>query len=612
MTEGPSRALTLESPPADASAGPDAPQQQQLFPTGSPGGSAKARHRTPHSPWWNRLAPFGVGLFGLVMVLYQLFGFTGRPVIGIADNGDGERLACQFHLAGSPPAGFSQYWDYVTLAWQHSTSAAATCSQWITTERYPTSESLLVRPAIWLSGHLGFSATLDLRVLGLLCAVIFGVLAGLFCKVAPGRLRWRVVASLVVVLIVADAAFSPFFVSMFSEPAALLGIVALCIAWLWAPRQTWARALGAVFITAATALVAFDQTALVPVAVVVAGGLLWRCSNAETTGGKVAFKVVAVAMVGVLAWGSITYEHYQSKLIDAPQSYVAVFDTLLVHSPNPAADIKWLGGSTELLRYTGVNYWGKNGPIDRADPNYVAFTDHFSWLKLAEFYVAHPIEAGGLYQRQASEAATMRSPLMGNFAAGQGGAPRALACRFCSVSAVVPIIAPIAWLIIPIWLAIAVATGLLLTRRRGREPPWRALGELLVILPIAALSLLLSSAIGNGDGGAIKHDVPFDLCAALLIPLLILAVAGMVEFQRDEEGNYLPGVFVRRFRNFVLASPSSMQPSRKPSHAASRRAPRAGERRDGRRGSAGAEPAPETPVGGGRDHDPPGAPRPPQ
>lgn len=572
MSQGRSRALTLDDPPADVSAGVDdlTAESPPSAPRSAAGGT-RLHRRSQRSPWWGRLAPFGVGLFGFVLVLYQLFGFTGRPVIGIADNGDGERLACQLHLVGAPPRGFSQYWSYVTLTWQHSTSAAASCNQWITSQRYPTSEIFLVRWAMWLSAHLGFSATVDLRVLGLLCAAIFGVLAGLLCKVAPGRLRWRVVASVLVVLIFADAAFAPFFVSMFSEPAALLGIVALCVAWLWSPSRTWQRALGAVFITAAAAVVAFDQTALVPVAVVVAFGLLWRRSNARTTWGTVAFKAVAVVMVMVLAWGSVTYEHYQSKVIGAPQPFVAVFDTLLVHSPNPAADIRWLGGSPELLRYTGYNYWSKQGPVDRNDPNYTAFAKSFSWLKLAEFYVAHPVEAADLYQRQASEAATMRSTLMGNFAAGQGGAPRALACRYCSVSSVVPIIAPIAWLVLPIWLCIAAATGLLLTRRRGREPPWRALGELLVVLPVAALSLLLASALGNGDGGAIKHDVPFDLCAALLVPLLVLAVAGIVDFQRDANGIYLPGVFVRTFRTLVLASPESMRPTRRPSHVAPRR-----------------------------------------
>src|SRR5262249_12978174 len=74
-----------------------------------------------------------------------------------------------------------------------------------------------------LTGLFGAPGSLDLRVLGILFAVAVGAAVGWTARELPGP-RWtRVLIASAIGLVADDSTIAPYFISPFSEPAALLG-----------------------------------------------------------------------------------------------------------------------------------------------------------------------------------------------------------------------------------------------------------------------------------------------------------------------------------------------------------------------------------------------------
>lgn len=498
------------------------------------------------------LAPLIVGAVAGALVGYQLF---GGATIGMADNADSFRLACQLHLAAAPKGHTPLYWAYVILHWAPTTKAALLCPRWGTTLRYPSTEVPLLRAAGWISHLFGYRG-IDLRALGVLGILFVGVLVGLICWIAPGKLWLRVVMSVFIAVVVADAAFAPYFISMYSAPAGLLGVLGLCAAWLWAPRHPVLRALSVIPIALAAFVLCLDETQLVPLVFVIGALLLWRRTNIPSRVGRLAAKALAVACIAMLIASFSWYIGKQSKVGNYPIQYDDVFMSLLPHSPHPAADLKWLGFSPKLAKYSGIDYWNNASAYAVSDPLYLkGFRKHFTYLRLSEFYLFHPSEAWGLFERSAGDAAELRPGPIGNYADNSGLAPQAHPCRFCSVSNVVPALKSIGWLVLPLWWLFALRTGWVLARRRKRELRWRALGETMIVLTLVAMASFGAVMIGEGDLDSTRHDVFASLATALLVPLAVAAIAGIMDTRRDEQGRWQPGRRLRRAIDFMVVPP---------------------------------------------------------
>jgi hypothetical protein len=473
----------------------------------------------------------------------------------MADNADGVRIACQLKVAAAPRPGTPRYWAYVILHWAPTKRAADLCPHWGTTLRYPSSEVPLLEAARWISNRFGYPGV-DLRTLGLLGVISVGILVGLICWIAPGP-RWlRVLMAALVALVIADAAFAPYFISMYSAPAGLLGILALCAAWLWAPKNPWLRVLSLVPITLAAIVVGCDETQLAPAVFVIGALLIWRRTNISSRPGRFGAKAAALACVAVLVLVFIVYNDHQSKVGNDAIHYDAVFVSLLSHTQDKAADLKWLGLNPALAKYAGVEYWEPGSAYYDHDPLLKSdFVPHFSYVRLAEFYALHPTQAWGLFERSAADASLLRPIPIGNYADNSGLAQRAHPCRLCTVSNVVPATQSLAWLVLPLWWLFTLRSGFVLARRRRHEVRWRALGETMVVLTLFAIASFGAVMLGEGDLDSTRHDVFASLATALLVPLAVAAIWGLMDTRRDAEGKWQPGRRLRRLIDFMVAPP---------------------------------------------------------
>lgn len=447
--------------------------------------------------------------------------FAGSTV-GMADQGDGERLACQLGLAARAPAsGVDRFFRYVVLRWVPTPTARTFC------EHYSSTELWFLHVARWISTALFGGPGLDLVALGILFTALFGLASGMLCRWLPGGRIARTAASIGIVLVVLDSAFAPWFVSMYSEPAGLIGLLGLAAVWCWTPKAARWQVLWVALAAATGAVFVLSLTQTLPAAVAVSLALLLHRTGLPRGWARVALKSMALGCCAVLALAGLRMYHQTPPDILAANQYDAVFGTLLAHSPNPAADLRFLGMPVSLAAFAGTDYFTPGNPVGTADPAYATFQRRFSWVRLGELWATHPAQTFALYQRTAGYAAQIKDQGLGNYTAASGQPPGAIESRVVTITGLVAPLAWAAWVLLPAFWAWAAITGLRLARRRRAEPAWRALGELVVLLDAIAITCFFVVMFSEGDLPAVSHHVLDAFATSLLVPLVILGAWGL-------------------------------------------------------------------------------------
>ncbi|MDL5158135.1 hypothetical protein [Actinomycetospora termitidis] len=300
--------------------------------TGPPSGRARA------------LTAGGAGLAAVAMVLVAL----GSR--GVEDNGDGFRLICGEGLVPRTVDGIASWKGGVVT--DFALASAPTCA-----ESAPSSARLVLRAAALLSDD-----TLDLRTVGLIYALLVGLVVGVAAWAATATGLRRALVLVVPVAPLALPWFSRFFVSTYAEPAGLLGTVAVgCglgafLAARHAGPADRATALALVAVgglVAGTAKPAYLPVLAVTVAVVAVG------SRSLVRRGRLRTPVVVVAvLVGVAAVPVGAALRFQSLAYESANVHDLVFTLVLPElGPGATAD---LGLPGEAAAYTGTGFF--NGP----------------------------------------------------------------------------------------------------------------------------------------------------------------------------------------------------------------------------------------------------------
>jgi hypothetical protein len=471
--------------------------------------------------WW-RLMPLAMGAVAAVAILAHLF--VGGTV-GQADNGDGPRLTCQLGVDAQVPEGAQRYLGHVLTQFEEADLPPELCSEWGTTWRYPSTEVPVLRVASAVGGWVGLSSPLDLRVLGVLCALVFGAAIGLIAWLLPGSGPLRLGAALALTVLAGDSAFVPYFISTYSEPAAFLGLLLLCAAWLWVPQRAGVQVLSVLAIVAAASFLVFSKSQTLPVLVVLLPALAWRATQLADVRSRWVVKGVALVAGLVLVFGAVRFTDHVPNLVTRQNAYNAVFYTLLGHSDDPRGDLRDLGLDEDLATYAGTQFWDPTSGYSQQDPRMQAFASEFSYLDLGLTYLRQPARAFGLLQRSTDAVATMRTGYIGNLSPGEPATT--LTHRVTLLSGTVSALAGVAWLLLPLLWAGAATAGVLLARRRRHERSWRALGELVVVL--AAISVVKFGVVtlAEGDTDNVRHHIIDGFSTAVLLPFLVVALVGL-------------------------------------------------------------------------------------
>lgn len=437
-----------------------------------------------------------------VALIWQLF---VPPYVGIADNGDFERVMGRFGI-GHRQGTAERFFQYFVRTYDVRES--------LRHERpLLTSEDVFIRLAIPVNRMMFGSRIFDLRSLAFIHAAALLGLLGWLAVVSRSwipAVRWSVrVATL---LAFTDTIYVGFFSSFFAEPASILFLLTALIAAIALQRRETAFRIVVFVLAGAGFVLAKPQN--VPGGIILAVLTLRLATMAAS---RVRWWAVAgaTALLAVTVVGLNSTPRYMREWTYE----VAIFWEILGHSPDPARDLQELNLDPSLVRYAGLHVWSPGAP-SLYDPEFrSSFLDRMSFRRIARFYLTHPMRAWTLFDRVARQALVGRPPL-GNYEQSTGAAPGAVSHKFDLFSRARDFFLPErAWSLALFFFFYAAGLLAMWLRSQNREARW--ICEILTGVVIMALSQFLIVAMTQGDIAAAKHLLLF----RALVDVLIISIA---------------------------------------------------------------------------------------
>jgi multidrug transporter EmrE-like cation transporter len=356
-----------------------------------------------------------------VVVAAQLF---IPPAVGVADNGDFGKIMAPAGLAYRTDSYAERYWR-----WAHLTFAI------VKPEPFPgwykSSETLLALAAVDLSRLLRPGKDFDIRILGLLHALLllaFLALLAAATRELPMGAQAAILAA--AAFFYTDVGYVALFNSLYSQTASLLFLLlTIGVAALSVRRGRLEGILLPAYFGAAALFVCskpqeFVHGPLLAFLGLVLAGASWR-DGLRPPATRLALALCAAAVV--------YYAAIPRREIREIGVYHTVFMELLPASPDPGRDLDELGLDRSLLRYSGVNAYQPEAPL--ADPGFRArFFDRCGYGKVLGFYLRHPARSWDRLERAGRAAFTLRPGRPGNFSREDGFPPETRATHFSAWS----------------------------------------------------------------------------------------------------------------------------------------------------------------------------------
>jgi hypothetical protein len=449
--------------------------------------------------------PLAAGVAAALVALLQLFVPTTR---GLADNGDFIRLLC--HVDVTPVTGDeAPLFQYV-----HVQNDPAVGPPPFECDYRSTTEAVLWAGTVLTAASGGDG--LDLRAVGVLHAVAFGVATGILVA-AVARGPGRIVLAAGAVVLLGDGSIVAYFTSAYSEPTAIVGLVALAglLAWWW--RTGRSGLLAGACVVAVIVVGAKAQYG--PIALLLAPALLVPPLAAPTTAARAWWPRVVAALVVAVA-GVVTLAARPSELAVANR-WNAVFVEIVPEADDPAAALDRLGLPADAIAYAGANFWSPGAGAENADV--AALVDDVAEGDILAYYLAEPAHTVDLLARGVAAVGDPHLAYLGKTTADEPPGSTD-ACRWCPVTVVGRALG--AWAAVPVlvvWIGVVVLA--IRERRWATSAPCRAA---LLCVAIAA-SQLLVVAFGEGSWEMTKH---LSLATTATLLGAILAAAELVDRAR--------------------------------------------------------------------------------
>lgn len=425
------------------------------------------------------------------LVVVASVGLLGTPD-GAADNGDGSRLYCGAGLTPLTPGSRSNWMGGVVLGFA---TGAAACPDPIVSSALPVLRLATV----------GSGSTFSLRRLGLLYALGVGIVTAGAAWVLGARARLLVLLPALVPL--AGLTFSRFFVSTFSEPAALLGTYALCLGAaviaVTGRDERAARVTGLVLVADGGLFAATAKASCLPL--LAAAVVVCVATTVGGRAGRGAGLVAAALLVAMAVAPVAAVEQWQDRRAAFVNVHNLVFTVVL---PEVGADaLAPLELPAAALPFGGRSYfpYGPAGvpgaPVIAADP---------SGTRLAAYRVlaAHPTAVAGAVGLglEATLGASLRylpatpwtastTPAVLGATVGEQGAYGAQLHAWLDGLAV-------PWL--PGLVAV-LGVGLGIVAGRHDDPLVRGLARLAALAAVSAVGLVVTAVFGDGFFEIAKH-----------------------------------------------------------------------------------------------------------
>ncbi len=433
------------------------------------------------------------------------------PIVGLADNGDFDRVAVPAGLAPLSLDSGDRYFRWMQPRFAYVPPAADVSG-------FRTSESLLVPIAVRAARILSDAPDFDIRFLGALHAsLLLAVLGVIVAACHDLRGPAQAVVAILAVVFFTDAGYVAPFQSLYSQTASFLFLLSTGAVAAHAVRRGGLRGawLPAYFLCAALFVTSKPQESIQAVLLAPFGVLLaWK--GARRAPPRAMAVVLAAALCG------LAFRYYASSQASSGwlTRYHTIFREILVHSPDPRRDLEELGLDPGLAKSAGVNAWVPESPA--RIPEVRAYLEPGSGKPSPRmFYVRHPDRLAGVLGRAAKYSYVLQADDLGQFAK-ESGAP-----AFARASAL--------WSDVRIRLTGALWPALLLAgtlaaagltwRRAG--PRGQLFREGLAVLVAMTAGAFLVSALGDPNIETARHLYTFQAMCDLI---LLADTAWLVQF----------------------------------------------------------------------------------
>lgn len=332
------------------------------------------------------------------------------PVIGLANNGDFERVMGYAGFQYSTDKHEDKYWSHVV------TKFVMVGPGWWRSG-YLTSETLIARVARLVTEAVSSGNIFDIRALGGLHMFLLLVAIGLTvssCRHLAAATQWLV--AFLLVFVFTDVGYAAPFNSFYSQTASLLFmLLTVSVAAVAIRRGRLAGGFLLAYFLCALLFVGSKPQESIQGPLLAAFAL--RLAGTRL---KAWWRQPAIWLaLGLCAFSLWYYENTPRTAIRNPNLFNTIFNELLPNSPDPGRDLEELGLDRDLLRYSRADVFKVNSPL--GDPAFQArFFDRFGYRTLLRFYLSHPARLFDRLRRAARQAFRLRPPSLGNFEKGAG------------------------------------------------------------------------------------------------------------------------------------------------------------------------------------------------
>lgn len=429
-----------------------------------------------------------------------------RPLIGVADNGDFERIMNStglYYLTDNPS---DRYFGFVNRLYGSGFIIPFGGG-------YLTTQLPLVLLSVFISRTFLGTALFDIRFLAAIYILIFST--AVFISIRSIRKSSgfsAMIAAVVLLFVFCDTGYTSYFNSLYGEPVTfvfllLMAAIALMLALKDTPNIWVLVAFGISAILFAGAKVQNTPAGLMLVLFLIrlAGvrrELMWK---------RVAILAAAsVTITSLICYASVSRE------IKVCNKYQTVFYGILKGSPNPAADLEELGLDPSYSVLAGTHYFLDDYLVDIKTPMFQKMIyEEVSHLKVAVFYLKHPDR---LLQKleYAAKCSFKVNQGVGNYEKYPEAQYKQETEVFNLWSRFKSNYLPHSLLFIAVFYGFIII-GLILQYKKTKNRSQRFLVEFAAIISLTGILQFILPVIGDGEADLSKHLFLFNLCFDLLV-----------------------------------------------------------------------------------------------
>ncbi len=318
----------------------------------------------------------------LIVAAFLICVLMLRPIVGVADNGDFERIMSTTGLSYLKNDYDERYFNFVNREF----FMTAPFKQGV---GYFSTEVPLVFIAKIISRIVFFNRGIfDIRFLALLYCCLFLVFIYITTKYNKRNIpAINYISVILTIVVFTDLGYISYFNSLYGEAlsfTALLLMTALAV-YISKSDNPPNLALIGFFVSAILLIGAKVQYAPIGLVLAVFSLLLLRIKNSGKWRKTIAVCATLLVMTSVLSYFSIP------GVMRVCNKYQSVFYGVLKDSESPESDLEELGLSKEYADLSGTNFFMEEYPINIKEPVFLKeINSSVSPFKVGLFYLRHP------------------------------------------------------------------------------------------------------------------------------------------------------------------------------------------------------------------------------